>query len=179
MDVHANAPLGLLIRLFDIRLARLTSEMLEPIGVSLAEISMLRIVEENPGIQASALAEALFIKPPNLSKLINRLESIGYLRRDASRKDIRAIALSLTVEGRKAVAFGQKVSSQVEAFALRDLSANERRDLLILLRTALVSVQPQAFPLASLGTAGGDEDADKSSQPANNEAGGKHAVGSR
>lgn len=153
VGAHANAPLGLLIRLLDIRLARLTSDLLAPAGVSLAEISVLRMIGEHAGIQASALAEALSIKPPNLSKLLNRLESVGLLRRASSRRDVRAIALTLTPKGRNIVAFGQKVSGQVQDFSLRDLNADEQDILLGLLRKALGSRQADGAYVAHMSEA--------------------------
>ena len=66
------------------------------------------------------------IKPPNLTKLVNRLEAEGLVHRAMSREDERAIALNLTARGRRAVAFGQRVSREIEELLLAELPAEAR-----------------------------------------------------
>ena len=105
------------------------------------EAAVLRMIDENPGARATWLAEALMLQPSNVTKLVNRLEEIGCCRRAPSAKDERAISLTLTPKGKRAVAFARKVSAEVEELALSGLSVAERRALTKSLRTALAATQ--------------------------------------
>ena len=138
MRPDENATLGLLVRLLDLKLARASAAMLAESSVSLAEMSALRMIADQPGIRPGAIAEALAIKPPNLTRLINRLELAGLCRRSGGDgDDERAVLLRLTPQGDKIVALGRKVADQVEARALSRLPAETRGIFLQCLRTIL------------------------------------------
>jgi DNA-binding MarR family transcriptional regulator len=145
MSFPSNAPLGLLVRLLDIKLTKLSAERLAEVDVSPAEMSVLSVIGERPGVRAGSVADALMIKAPNLTKLINRLESLNLVRRDMSPDDERAIALSLTAKGKRAVSFGRSVSQDVQAQVLRDLTETERSVMIDLLTTALRSERPESM----------------------------------
>ena len=121
-----SAPLGLVVRLLDLRITRLAAARQSEIDVSPADMSVLSTIGADPGLRASAVAAKLMIKPPNLTKLVNRLEAEGLVHRAMSREDERAIALNLTARGRRAVAFGQRVSREIEELLLAELPAEAR-----------------------------------------------------
>jgi DNA-binding MarR family transcriptional regulator len=138
MHPDDKASLGLLVRLLDLKLARASAAMLADSSVSLAEMSALRMIADQPGIRPGAIAEALAIKPPNLTRLINRLELAGLCTRSGGDEDDeRAVLLRLTPQGEKMVALGRKVADAVEARALARLPAETRALFLHCLRTIL------------------------------------------
>jgi DNA-binding MarR family transcriptional regulator len=73
--------------------------LLEPLDLTHPQyLVMLALWEENPRTLRS-LAEALRLEPATLSPLVKRLEATGYLRREKSTTDERALQVTLTEDG--------------------------------------------------------------------------------
>ncbi|MGY4857932.1 MarR family winged helix-turn-helix transcriptional regulator [Cryobacterium sp. AP23] len=73
--------------------------ILEPLGLTHPQyLVMLALWEENPRTLRS-LADALRLEPATLSPLVKRLEATGYLRREKSTTDERALQVTLTDAG--------------------------------------------------------------------------------
>jgi DNA-binding MarR family transcriptional regulator len=73
--------------------------ILEPLGLTHPQyLVMLALWEQNPRTLRS-LAEALRLEPATLSPLVKRLEATGYLRRERSTTDERALQVTLTEAG--------------------------------------------------------------------------------
>jgi DNA-binding MarR family transcriptional regulator len=73
--------------------------LLEPLGLTHPQyLVMLALWEENPRTLRS-LADALRLEPATLSPLVKRLEATGYLRREKSTTDERALQVTLTEAG--------------------------------------------------------------------------------
>lgn len=68
-------------------------------GLSSAKLWMLRELHTNPGIKVSRLAAALAIHPSTCSNMLDKLEERGFLFRERSRTDQRAVHLTLTEKG--------------------------------------------------------------------------------
>ena len=65
-----------------------------------AQYSMLTIIEQNPGLTQTQVAEALGIKKTNFVAIVDAFEKRGLVRRDATPGDRRSHALFLTEEGK-------------------------------------------------------------------------------
>src|SRR5512133_343542 len=75
--------------------------ILEPLDLTHPQyLVMLALWEENPRTLRS-LADALRLEPATLSPLLKRLEAVGYLRRERSTTDERALQVTLTEQGRQ------------------------------------------------------------------------------
>jgi DNA-binding MarR family transcriptional regulator len=73
--------------------------ILEPLDLTHPQyLVMLALWEENPRTLRS-LADALRLEPATLSPLVKRLEATGYLRREKSTTDERALQVTLTGAG--------------------------------------------------------------------------------
>ena len=73
--------------------------ILEPLGLTHPQyLVMLALWEENPRTLRS-LADVLRLEPATLSPLVKRLEATGYLRREKSTTDERALQVTLTDAG--------------------------------------------------------------------------------
>jgi DNA-binding MarR family transcriptional regulator len=83
------------------------------------------------------------IDPSAMVKLINELEGAGLAERHRRPGDRRAWVVSITPKGRRALERARRAVMQVEDEVLSGLSAADRRQLLMLLRRALVSAPPQ------------------------------------
>jgi len=139
---HPSPPLGLLLRLLDQRFSSLCAARLADIRLSLSEMTTLSMIHGNPGVRVTDLSESLWIKAPNVSKIINRLEDGGFIRREPNRDDGRAVSMSLTPKGVRAVEYGRKVAKDVEREALQGLSASDAERFREFVVTALANLGP-------------------------------------
>lgn len=72
-------------------------------GVTVAEWSFMRFLYDEEGIAPTALADRMGMTRGAISKLADRLEAKGLIRRSEVDTDMRAQTLSLTSEGRMKV----------------------------------------------------------------------------
>lgn len=68
-------------------------------GLSSAKLWMLRELHTHPGMKVSRLASALAIHPSTCSNMLDKLEEKGFLYRERSRTDQRAVHLTLSEKG--------------------------------------------------------------------------------
>lgn len=68
-------------------------------GLSSAKLWMLSELHANPGIKVSQLANSLSIHPSTCSNMLDKLEEDGFVSRQRSKKDQRAVHLSMTDKG--------------------------------------------------------------------------------
>ncbi len=68
-------------------------------GLSSAKLWMLSELHSNPGIKVSQLANSLSIHPSTCSNMLDKLEEEGFVARQRSKKDQRAVHLSMTDKG--------------------------------------------------------------------------------
>jgi DNA-binding transcriptional ArsR family regulator len=74
--------------------------LLQPMGLTHPQyLVMLALWEKSPS-SLTELAGRLSLEPATLSPLVKRLEAVGYVTRARDAKDERALAVTLTEEGR-------------------------------------------------------------------------------
>jgi DNA-binding MarR family transcriptional regulator len=84
---------------------RIESEMRKRHGLTMARYDVLAHVNMAGGrLGLSELAEGIALSPSGLSKLLDRMESSGLIRREADPSDARAAFAAITPRGRKLVA---------------------------------------------------------------------------
>lgn len=124
---------GFLIRIIQLQSFQLFYRRLEGAGMSIGAMTTLGAIHANPGIRHGVLADALMIKRPNFTKVINGLEQAGLITREALDSDRRTTALHITRKGvRKLEAMRAGVLRYHEEMT-SILSAEERDVLLRLL----------------------------------------------
>ena len=64
-----------------------------------AQFSVLTVIERNPGLTQSQVAEALGIKRTNFVGMVDELEKRGLAERRQTARDKRSYALNLTADG--------------------------------------------------------------------------------
>ncbi|MGK7865912.1 MarR family winged helix-turn-helix transcriptional regulator [Falsiroseomonas sp. E2-1-a20] len=105
-----------------------------PLGLTPGRLGVLLLLEANPDIRQAVLAEALHIKPSNLTVLLAALEAEGLIRRTEEAGNRRANRLRLTPAGAALLRQGEAAEARTEAHLAAALDAAERAALLSALR---------------------------------------------
>jgi DNA-binding MarR family transcriptional regulator len=105
--------------------------VLSPLGLTHPQyLVMLALWERSPRTVAD-IGHALHLEPATLSPLLKRLESSGYVTRERSVQDERALAVGLTPAGIALRAEAEKVPEQIiQRLGLPVSQLEELRDLL-------------------------------------------------
>jgi DNA-binding MarR family transcriptional regulator len=90
---------GFLVRIIQLQSFQLFYRRFDGSGLSIGALTTLGAIHANPGIRHGVLADALMIKRPNFTKVINGLEEDGLIVRDETRGDKRTTALFVTKKG--------------------------------------------------------------------------------
>lgn len=109
-------------------------------GVSGAQVWVMAVLAEQPGLKAGELAEALSIHQSTASNLINKLEKAGLVRRERSKADQRVVRLHLSAAGEAALARAPKPLTGILPHALEQLPVATLRRLIGDLRKVLSRV---------------------------------------
>jgi DNA-binding MarR family transcriptional regulator len=125
---------GFNIHILDLQIYQLFFERFADGAMTPGILSTLLAIKQNPGVRHGALADALMIQRPNMTKLINGLERDALVRREPSRDDKRSVVLNLTSAGEAAVETGLREMMAHEAAAIAPLSPGEQRLLRSLLQ---------------------------------------------
>ena len=97
------------------------------------QLGTLFLVEANPGVSQSAVAEALRFDRSTLVQIVDRLEGRGLLKRENSTRDRRSHALTLTAAGARLLVTLKELLRVHEAEIAASLSESERAELIALL----------------------------------------------
>ena len=120
-----------------------TTEALTAVGLTPALFALLNVLGARDGAIQQHLSADMGIDPSAMVTLIDKLESTGLAERRRRPGDRRAWEVAITPKGRRTLERARRMATQVEDAVLAGLSATERRQLLTLLRRALVSSPPQ------------------------------------
>lgn len=120
-----------------------TSDALGSIGLSPALFALLNVLGAREGAIQQQLSSDMAIDPSAMVKLIDELEAGGLAERRRRPGDRRAWEVVITPKGRRALDRARQLVLQVEDEVLGGLTAGDRRQLLALLRQALVSAPAQ------------------------------------
>lgn len=112
------------------RLARtaLAERLLEH-GFYAGQDQIMLALGRNEGMTAGQLASELGVRPPTVTKTINRLQEQGFVERQASGTDGRQSHIFLTEKGRGALAAINRAIRKTEKRALSGLTKKDRRRL--------------------------------------------------
>lgn len=106
-------------------------------GLSMADRSILQIIEKNPQIIFKEICAQLGLPKSTLTSAVNRLEKKGLVTRNASVQDKRAYFLQLTESGMHAQQEHLNIEYAVFEKLLQRLSDREADTLIRLLSKAL------------------------------------------
>jgi DNA-binding MarR family transcriptional regulator len=134
-----TASLGVVIRIMSLyrTFERQATAALEPLDLELFEydvLSALRRQGEPFVLAATALARETGLSAGAMTNRVDRLKARGLVRRRRNDQDRRAVFVSLTTKGRRAIDDAIQLRLDAADESLAALSAAERRDLARLLR---------------------------------------------
>ena len=134
-----TASLGVVIRVTSLNRAflRQATEALAPLDLELFEydvLSALRRQGHPYALPATGIARETGLSSGAMTNRIDKLETRGLVRRKADKSDRRAVIVSLTSAGKRAIDDAIQLRLEAADESLRGLSARERNDLARLLR---------------------------------------------
>jgi MarR family transcriptional regulator, transcriptional regulator for hemolysin len=119
------------------------AEVLGSVGLTPALFGLLNVIGAREGAIQQELAAAMGIDRSTMVTLIDRLESTGLAKRRPSTTDRRAREIAITPKGRRLLQRSRRMISETEDEVLAGLTAEERSELVSLLRRALESAPAQ------------------------------------
>lgn len=152
-------------RLLRVAYDRRTREL----GLTRSQWWVLNNLYFNEGITQSELAEVLDIEKPTLGRLLDRLESKGWLERRADPSDRRAKRVYLTGNVQGLMRALRVLAADLRATALDGLDEGEREQLheaLRLVKGNLLRLNGNGSPGPTTGRRGEDKDAEPRTLPA-------------
>ena len=120
-----------------------TAEELASIGLTPALFALLNVLGAREGAIQQQLSSDMGIDPSAMVTLIDDLEGAGLAQRRRRPGHRRAWEVAITPKGRRTLERARRFAAKVEDEVLGGLTDAERRQLLALLRRALVSVPAQ------------------------------------
>ncbi len=136
-----NDLLGFLIRIAQIQTFEQFFEAFDMRDLRPGEVSSLLVIGHNPCIRQGLLAQALRIKPAQMSKLIRSLDKRRLVERIIPEDDRRSVELRLTREGESVLEHYRPMLNALDPIQRGNLSEDEDRLLKSLLRK-LVGLEP-------------------------------------
>jgi DNA-binding MarR family transcriptional regulator len=113
---------GEALNMFDPLRFRAWAEM----GLTTAQLRVMILMRENPGVTAGELATRLAVTPPTISGIVDRLVKLDLVRREDDESDRRLVRNHLTDAGEKACS---RLERGVEVYTRRILVELNHEDL--------------------------------------------------
>jgi DNA-binding MarR family transcriptional regulator len=134
-----TSSLGVVIRIMSLHRAfqRQATEALEPLGLELFEYDVLSALRRQGrpfALPATGLAAQTGLSSGAMTNRIDKLEARGLVRRRADKSDRRAVIVSLTPEGRRAIDDAIQARLDAADDSLQGISPTERNELAALLK---------------------------------------------
>lgn len=102
-------------------------------GFYAGQDQIMLALSQDAGQTPGQLAARLGVRPPTITKTINRLQAQGFLEKKASDQDARQAHISLTELGKETIRSIEKSVRKTEKQALRGLDKKEQKTLAKLL----------------------------------------------
>ena len=129
-----QALVGYNTRRATLKILAIFSQRIGPLELSVVEFSILSLIGRNPGLTPTQLCVELDLLPPNLTKLLTRLDQRKLVARAVPAADKRAVCLSLSSAGMELLAQAEAKVVKLEIDASSALTARERQRLISLLQ---------------------------------------------
>jgi DNA-binding MarR family transcriptional regulator len=120
-----------------------TAEALKAVSLTTATFGLLNVLGARPGAIQQKLSADMGVDPSAMVTLINELEDAGLAERRRRPGDRRAWEVRITPKGSHTLECAKRLATEVEDEVLGGLNPTERRQLLKLLRRALLTAPPQ------------------------------------
>jgi DNA-binding MarR family transcriptional regulator len=118
---------GYLLRRAQVTVFQRFFDLFAEFDIRPAQYSVLTVIERNPGLSQTRLAQALGIKKTNLVAIIDTLEERGLARRKSTENDRRSHALFLTPKGTVLIGRLHRLEAALDRDMSRLMKENERQ----------------------------------------------------
>jgi DNA-binding MarR family transcriptional regulator len=125
----AERSIGYLVKRVQQGLRRQCDAALKATGISMAQYSTLRALDEHPEASASELARLCFVTRQSLQDVLTGLRADGLVETVDAPPRGRARSLALTHLGSQRLSAAHEAVFTVEAAMLQGISARERRSV--------------------------------------------------
>ena len=139
-------------------LARLVGDLvaahdraLVPFGITCRQGIMMLNCALNEARTPAELARFQDLEISTITRMVDRLCKKGLMRRARDRNDHRRVLLTVTPEGRKALESAIPIAKQVQQFAWKGVTDEERAALHSLIAKILNNLNPDASQLPKAG----------------------------
>ncbi len=114
---------------------RAFARVLEPLGLTAAQYSVLQVMHEVDGqvLGCSEIGKRLAAAAPDVTRLLDRLETVGLVARERDKKDRRVVHTRITEAGVSLLSQAVPLVREAEDQVLADLAARDRLHLAALL----------------------------------------------
>ncbi|MEU0566828.1 MarR family transcriptional regulator [Nonomuraea sp. NPDC005983] len=100
--------------------------LLQPMGLTHPQYLVMLALWQNEPLSVKELGELLQLDPGTLSPLLKRLQALGYVHRERNSEDERALAVTLTPDGRRLRDEAEKIPPAIIARLGMDIEELER-----------------------------------------------------
>jgi DNA-binding MarR family transcriptional regulator len=125
----AERTIGYLVKRVQQGLRRQCDAALKATGISMAQYSTLRALDEHPDASAAELARLCFVTRQSLQDVLTGLRAAGLIENAATEPRGRAQSLALTRLGSRRLRAAHEAVFAVEAVMLQGISARERQSV--------------------------------------------------
>jgi len=130
--------IGFLLAHAHIGIRNAGNQALERFELDVREWAALALLNAEGSLSQQALAMLQRCDRTTMVAIVDRLEELGYAKRNRNPRDRRAYALEITPKGRRTLSEADALLADVEREFFAPLSAAERRTLIGLLQRLLV-----------------------------------------
>jgi DNA-binding MarR family transcriptional regulator len=122
---------------------RRVAEVLKPHGISGTQYNVLRILRGagKDGLPCGAIADRMVTRDPDITRLLDRLDKMGFIGRERSQKDRRVVTTTITEAGLKLLKQLDKPVQELGTSLVRNLSKTQMQQLVELLDQARGAAQ--------------------------------------
>jgi DNA-binding MarR family transcriptional regulator len=126
-DQEGKQPLGVayMVGRLDRALRLKFRKVLEPMGLTLTQYTVLSVFYSSGSLSNAKLAERTMVSPQAANELIKGMEKNGWILRKPDPNHGRIIRISLTREGKRLLTRSNKVIAKMEQQMLQGLSNKE------------------------------------------------------
>jgi len=112
------------------RWRRLADKSISPLGLTLGEFRVLRVLSDSGPTPMADLAKEQTITPAAMTSIVDHLEELKLIERMRNETDRRVIKVGITTRGQEEVKKGSRLYRKFIEKATRNLTPNEKHELL-------------------------------------------------
>ena len=124
---------------------------LRPWGLTLSSYAAMRVISDKPNLTLSQLSRRCFVRPQTMTRIVNELETRGLVERGEHEDSRRAMALTLTTDGERALLEMAVEVNRIDTTLGRVLDADDVRHIDELLRRCALQVERETEGLSKRG----------------------------